>query len=86
MPSKPCKFSAVIFLSLCYNDTGIYTWLYFRKSAKLVKVRSSLSMSKCFVTGLMWIKVLIPILLLLVKSVYYASHNIIHLRYTCFNI
>ena len=59
MLSKPCKFGAVIFL--CHYVIMIqvfqYTWLYFRKSAKLVKVRSNLSMSlKCFVTGLMWIK------------------------------
>ena len=54
MPSKPCKFGAVIFLSSCYYNTGIY--LYFRKSAKLVK-SSSLSVPlKCFVTGLKWLK------------------------------
>ena len=59
MLSKPCKFGAVIFLCHCAIMIWVfqYTWLYFRKSAKLVKVRSSLSMSlKCFVTGLMWIK------------------------------
>ena len=35
------KFGAVIFLCHCVimmRHTGIYIWLYFRKSAKLVKV------------------------------------------------
>ena len=36
MPSKPCKFGAVIFL--CHCDTGVFTVLYFRKSAKPVKI------------------------------------------------
>ena len=33
----PCKFGVSVIV-LLYNDTGIYSWLYFRKSAKLVKV------------------------------------------------
>ena len=72
-----CQVSHVSF------GVDIYTWLYFIKSAKLVKVTALVRMSlKCFVTGLMW---LIPILLLLVNSVYYVSHNTIHLHYACFN-
>ena len=54
---NPCKFGAVIFLCHCIITIQVFIriWLYFRKSAKLVKVtalyvRMSL---KCFVTGLM---------------------------------
>ena len=67
------SFSVIVL----YNDTGIYTWLYFRNSAKLLKVCSSLSMSvKCFVAG---IKSVSFILLLLVKSLFVTlSTYIIH--------
>ena len=37
VPSKPRKFGAVIF-PCHFVITGVYTGLYFRKSAELVKV------------------------------------------------
>ena len=83
VPSKPYKFGAVIFLCHCVIMIRVFI---LRKSAKLVKAAALVHMSlKCFVTGLMWIKSVNSHFLLLVKSIYYVSHNTIRLRYACFN-
>ena len=68
MLSKPCKFGAVIFLCHCVIMIQVFirTGLYFRKSTL-----------KCFVTSKFDVdkKCLIPILSLLVKSVYYVCFS-----------
>ena len=56
MPSKPCKFGAVIFPCHCVITIRVFILGCILENQQTGE-SSSLSMSlKCFVTGLMWIK------------------------------